>query len=71
MLLLAGLPFVSRSGLALEILACGLLWLLWSVSTPRTTWSDQRLAAADPGRAVISTGWSPVPMAAPRDCSSY
>ena len=34
MLLLAGLPFVSRSGLALEILACGLLWLLWSVSTP-------------------------------------
>ena len=31
MLLLAGLPFVSRSGLALEILACGLLWLLWSL----------------------------------------
>ena len=63
MLLLAGLPFVSRSGLALEILACGLLWLLWSVSTPRTrslsSWLLLILAVA-----VISTGWSPVPMAA-------
>ena len=41
MLLLAGLPFVSRSGLALEILACGLLWLLWSVSTPPDDMGDQ------------------------------
>ena len=65
MLLLAGLPFVSRSGLALEILACGLLWLLWSVSTPPgrhgaiSSWLLLILAVA-----VISTGWSPVPMAA-------
>ena len=32
MLLLAGLPLVSRSGLALEMAASGLLWLLWSLA---------------------------------------
>ena len=65
MLLLAGLPLVSRGGLALEIAACGLLWLLWSLSTPPgrigpiSGWLLLILAIAS-----LSTGWSPVPIAA-------
>ena len=65
MLLLAGLPFVSRSGLALEMAASSLLWLLWSISTPPeglgpiSRWLLLILAMA-----LLSTGWSPVPLAA-------
>ena len=33
-LLLAGLPLVTRTGLGLVVLACGALWLLWSLSKP-------------------------------------
>ena len=65
MLLLAGLPLVSRSGLALEMAASGLLWLLWSLSAPPgrigpiSGWLLLILAVA-----ALSTGWSPVPIAA-------
>ena len=67
MLLFAGLPFVSRSGLGLEIVASGLLWLLWSLCSPPgrigpiSGWLLVILAVA-----VVSTGWSPVPLAAAR-----
>ena len=65
MLLFAWLPFVSRSGLGLEITAAGLLWLLWSLCSPPgrigpiSGWLLVILAVA-----CISTGWSPVPLAA-------
>ena len=65
MLLFAWLPFVSRSGLGLEITAAGLLWLLWSLCSPPgrigpiSGWLLMILAVA-----CISTGWSPVPLAA-------
>tara|TARA_B100001109_G_C18849621_1_gene468589 strand:- start:55 stop:1269 length:1215 start_codon:yes stop_codon:yes gene_type:complete len=65
MLLFAWLPFVSRSGLGLEITAAGLLWLLWSLCSPPgrigpiSRWLLVILAVA-----CISTGWSPVPLAA-------
>ena len=65
MLLLAGLPLVTRSGLALEMAASGLLWLLWSLSAPPERigpiggWLLLILAVA-----ALSTGWSPVPIAA-------
>ena len=67
MLLFAWLPFVSRSGLGLEITAAGLLWLLWSLCSPPgrigpiSGWLLVILAVA-----VVSTGWSPVPLAAAR-----
>lgn len=32
--LLGGLPLLTRSGLALLLLSSGLLWLLWSLATP-------------------------------------
>ena len=65
MLLLASLPFVSRSGLAVEIAAAGALWVLWSLVTPAARigalsgWVLLFLAIA-----LISTGFSPVPAAA-------
>ena len=31
---LGGLPFFTRSGLALLLLSSGLLWVLWSLATP-------------------------------------
>ena len=65
MLLMSSLPFVSRSGLALELSAAGLLWLLWSLITP-----PERLSAISRwvllylAIAVVCTGFSPVPIAA-------
>ena len=65
MLLLGSLPFVSRSGLGLELAAAGLLWLLWSLITPA-----ERLGAINRwvllylAIAVVCTGFSPVPIAA-------
>ncbi len=65
MLLLASLPFVTRSGLGLEIAAAGLLWLLWALITPAegigaiSRWVLLYLAIA-----LVSTGFSPVPIAA-------
>ena len=65
MLLLAGLPFVSRSGLGLEILASGLLWLLWSLcSPPGRIGATGRWLLLILALACLSTGWSPVPLAA-------
>ena len=65
MLLLAGLPFVSRSGLGLEILASGLLWLLWSLcSPPGRIGPTGRWLLLILALACVSTGWSPVPLAA-------
>jgi putative inorganic carbon (HCO3(-)) transporter len=63
--LLGGLPLLTRSGLALLVLSSGLLWLLWSLATPTapidkiTTWLLIIL-----GLAVLATGVSPVPIAA-------
>ena len=63
--LLGGLPLLTRSGLALLLLSSGLLWLLWSLATPTapidkiTTWLLIIL-----GLAVLATGVSPVPIAA-------
>ena len=64
-LLLAGLPLVTRSGLGLIVLACGALWLLWSFTKP-----PERLGGISAwlllflGVAVLATGFSPVPAAA-------
>ncbi|MEB3264648.1 MAG: IctB family putative bicarbonate transporter [Synechococcus sp.] len=63
--LLAGLPLVTREGLSLLILACGLLWLVWALRTP-----PAGLGAINAwllvvlGLAVLATGFSPVPVAA-------
>ena len=63
--LMAGLPFVTRSGLSLLVFASGLLWLLWALRTPPGAigpingWLMVVLAVA-----VMATGCSPVPMAA-------
>ena len=65
MVLLSGLPFLSRSGLALVMVACGLIWLLWSLCTPPArieTPSSWLLVIV--GVAILATGFSPVPTAA-------
>ncbi|MFL0777625.1 MAG: IctB family putative bicarbonate transporter [Prochlorococcus sp.] len=65
MLLLASLPMLSRNGLGMMILAAGSLWVLWSCITPA-----QRIGRisgwllAFLGIAILTTGFSPVPMAA-------
>ena len=65
MALLATLPVISRTGLALVMTACGALWLLWALITPPgrigsiSTWLLLYLAIA-----LIATGFSPVPIAA-------
>ena len=64
-LLLAGLPLVSRTGLGLIVMACGALWMLWSLTKP-----PERLGGISGwlllflGVAVLATGFSPVPAAA-------
>ena len=65
MVLLSGLPFLSRLGLALVMVACGLIWLLWSLCTPPArieTPSSWLLVIV--GVAILATGFSPVPTAA-------
>jgi putative inorganic carbon (HCO3(-)) transporter len=63
--LMAGLPLVTRAGLALLVAACGLLWLVWSLTTPPgrigaiNGWLLVVLAVV-----VVATGFSPVPQAA-------
>ena len=63
--LLTGLPWISRTGLGLVILAAGALWLLWSATQP-----PGRLGAINLwlllflAMAVLATGLSPVPLAA-------
>jgi putative inorganic carbon (HCO3(-)) transporter len=63
--LLAGLPLVSRAGLSLLILACGLLWLVWSLCTPPGPLGRiDRWLLVVIGIALLATGFSPVPAAA-------
>ncbi|MGA0997150.1 MAG: IctB family putative bicarbonate transporter [Vulcanococcus sp.] len=63
--LLAAMPFVTRAGLSLLILASGLLWLMWSLCLPAgrigriSGWLLLML-----GIAVLATGFSPVTPAA-------
>ncbi len=63
--LMAWLPQISRAGLSLLILACGLLWLIWALRTRPgglgviNGWLLVVLAVA-----VVATGFSPVPLAA-------
>ena len=64
-LLLTGLPLFTRGGLSLVIAAAALLWLLWSLCNP-----PEAIGAISGwlllilGIAVVTTGFSPVPMAA-------
>ena len=64
-LLLTGLPLFTRGGLSLVIAAAALLWLLWSLCSP-----PEEIGAISGwlllilGIAVVTTGFSPVPMAA-------
>ena len=65
MVMFTGLPFLSRSGMALLMVACGLIWLLWSLCTPPVrieTPSSWLLVIV--GIAILATGFSPVPIAA-------
>jgi putative inorganic carbon (hco3(-)) transporter len=63
--LMAGLALVTRSGLGLLILACGLLWLLLALRRPAGAiggingWILAILAVS-----LLATGFSPVPSAA-------
>ena len=64
-LLLTGLPLFTRGGLSLVIAAVALLWLLWSLCSP-----PEEIGAISGwlllilGIAILTTGFSPVPMAA-------
>ena len=64
-LLLTGLPLFTRGGLSLVIAAVALLWLLWSLCSP-----PEEIGAISGwlllilGIAVLTTGFSPVPLAA-------
>ena len=65
MVLLAGLPFLTRTGLGLVVLACGALWILWSsVSQPQRIGAISAWVLVFLGIAVLATGFSPVPAAA-------
>ena len=65
-LLFAGLPVLTRTGLALLIAASGALWVLWSLCTP----PPERLGPISHWLlmfllvALLATGFSPVPIAA-------
>ena len=64
-LLLAGLPFFTRTGLTLLIAASGGLWLLWSlVSPPERIRPIGGWLLLFLGIAALATGFSPVPAAA-------
>ena len=62
---MAGLPLISRGGVALLIASSGLLWVLWALRTPPgrlgpiNLWIMAILAIA-----LLATGFSPVPAAA-------
>ena len=69
--LFTGLPFFTRTGLALVIAACGVLWLLWCLCSPPpqrigtiSRWLMLFLAIA-----IVATGCSPVPIAASKAVS--
>ncbi|BEV35623.1 IctB family putative bicarbonate transporter [Synechococcus sp. M16CYN] len=64
-ILLGSLPILTRPGLALLLIASGLLWVVWSVATPAgringiTVWLLIILSIA-----ILATGTSPVPIEA-------
>ena len=65
MLLMAGLPVLTRAGLGLIVLACGVLWLLWSLTrTPGRLGAISGWLLLFLAVAVLATGLSPVPSAA-------
>ena len=60
MVLLAGLPFLTRTGLGIVVLACGALWILWSsVSQPQRIGAISAWVLVFLGIAVLATGFSP------------
>ena len=64
-LLMAGLPVLTRAGLGLIVLACGALWVLWSLTrTPTRIGSISGWLLLFMAVAVLATGLSPVPIAA-------
>ena len=64
-LLMAGLPVLTRTGLGLIVLACGALWLLWSLTrTPARIGAISGWLLLFLAVAVLATGVSPVPSAA-------
>ena len=64
-LLMAGLPVLTRAGLGLIVLACGALWLLWSLTlTPARIGAISGWLLLFLAVAVLATGVSPVPTAA-------
>ena len=64
-LLMAGLPVLTRAGLGLIVLACGALWVLWSLTrTPAHIGSISGWLLLFLAVAVLATGLSPVPSAA-------
>ena len=64
-LLMAGLPVLTRAGLGLIVLACGALWLLWSLTrTPARIGAISGWLLLFLAVAVLATGVSPVPSAA-------
>ena len=64
-LLMAGLPVLTRAGLGLIVLACGALWLLWSLTlTPARIGAISGWLLLFLAVAVLATGVSPVPAAA-------
>ena len=64
-LLMAGLPVLTRAGLGLIVLACGALWLLWSLTrTPARIGAISGWLLLFLAVAVLASGVSPVPSAA-------
>ena len=65
MVLLAGLPFFTRTGLGLVVMASGALWILWSsVNPPQRIGPMSAWVLLFLGIAALATGFSPVPAAA-------
>ena len=65
LLLMAGLPVLTRAGLGLIVLACGALWVLWSLTqTPTRVSAVSGWLLLFLALAVLATGLSPVPSAA-------
>ena len=61
----AALPFLSRTGLALILLAEGVLWACWTLQQPaRPMGAMGRSLLLFLAVAVVATGFSPVPFAA-------
>ena len=66
LVLLTGLPLLTRTGLGLVIAACGVLWLLWCLCSPpsKRIGTISRWLMLFLAIAIVTTGCSPVPIAA-------